>query len=178
MSPQLKRVRAWCVPRKIHHFTILKVRDRIASLRCQCGNRLEMRVPALARGHKKSCGCWKKLSAQRQIAKNRPAKNPRLTHGGTTRDFRRLYWCYRRMISRTTNPNVAGYQNYGGRGITVAPEWLGPFGFATWLRDMGPRPKGFSLDRVDVNGPYSKSNTRWADARTQRLNQRPRKKIT
>src|SRR5712675_269937 len=132
MRPELLRVRAWCLPRKIHCFTILKMRGRVASLRCQCGTRCEMRVPALARGHKKSCGCLKRIAAQRQIAKNRPAINARLTHGGTTRDFRRLYWCYRRMISRTTNPNVAGYENYGGRGIRVCAEWLGPSGFPTW----------------------------------------------
>ena len=165
-------------PRKLHQWTIITVNaKRVATVRCKCGTRREIRL-SLIRKHVKSCGCWKRIAAQRQIAKNRPAQNPRLTHGGTTRDFRRLYWVYRRMIARTTNNHVAGFENYGGRGITVAPEWLGPFGFSAWLRDMGPRPKGFTLDRIDVNGPYSKSNTRWADARTQRLNQRPRKRTS
>jgi hypothetical protein len=163
-------------PRKLHHWTIITVNaNRVAKLRCKCGTRRELKL-SLIRKHVKSCGCRKREAARTQIKKNRPSINPRLTHGGTTRDFRRLYWCYRRMISRTTNPNVAGYENYGGRGIRVCPEWLGPNGFPTWLRDLGPRPKGTSLDRIDVEKDYSAQNCRWADARTQRLNQRPRKK--
>ena len=176
MRGQVK-IRAWCIPKRIYRFRVLKIVGRVAKLRCECGTRLEMRVPALARGHKKSCGCWKQIAAQRQIAKNRPAINPRLTHGGTTPELLPLYRVYRRMLQRCYNPRVHNFKNYGGRGIRVADEWLGATGFSTWLRDMGPRPKKMTLDRIDVDKNYEKSNTRWASMKTQRLNQRRMKKI-
>ena len=163
-------------PRKLHHWTIITVDSkRIAKVRCACKRRRTIRL-SLIREHVKSCGCWKREAARRQIKKNRPSISPTLRHGGTTRDFRRLYWVYRRMIARTTNSHVAGFENYGGRGITVAPEWLGPQGFSNWMKSMGPRPKNFSLDRIDVNKGYSAKNCRWSDRKTQRMNQRRMKK--
>ena len=75
------------------------------------------------------------------------------------------------MIARCTNPNDHAYRFYGGRGITVCKRWLDSF--EAFFEDMGPKPPGKSIDRFpDKNGPYMKSNTRWATATEQARNTR------
>ena len=74
------------------------------------------------------------------------------------------------MKSRCLNPRQADYPSYGGRGITVCERWL--HSFEAFLADVGPRPAGMSLDRINVNGNYEPGNVRWATAREQRANQR------
>lgn len=78
------------------------------------------------------------------------------------------------MLHRCEDPDDPGYKNYGGRGITVCPEWHEYQVFADWiLVNLGPRPPGMTLNRVDNDGPYAPGNVEWADMRTQRLNSRP-----
>lgn len=69
-----------------------------------------------------------------------------------------LYITWEGIRSRCNNPRRPDYMNYGGRGITVCKEWDD---FWTFVRDMGPRPPGYQIDRIDNELGYSKSNCRW-----------------
>jgi hypothetical protein len=74
------------------------------------------------------------------------------------------------MIARCTNPKNKSYRHYGARGITACDRWRNSFG--AFLADMGPRPAGTSLDRINNDGNYEPGNCRWATASAQNANRR------
>ena len=85
------------------------------------------------------------------------------------------YRSWAHMLDRCRNPKNDSWDYYGGRGITVCEEWTD---FAQFLADMGERPEGTSIDRIDVDGNYEPGNCRWADHTTQINNRREREKQT
>jgi len=79
-----------------------------------------------------------------------------------------MYGAWAGMVNRCHNPNNSSYDRYGARGIVVCDRWRTDF--AAFLADMGERPDGMTLDRIDPAGPYAPDNCRWATPTVQRQN--------
>lgn len=80
------------------------------------------------------------------------------------------YWAWVQMKQRCNNPNNRNYKYYGGRGIKVCDRWAKSF--IAFIEDMGERPNGLTLDRINVDGNYEPGNCRWATWSEQQLNKR------
>lgn len=131
---------------------------------CACGGLRNVVGAELTRNRVKCCGkCGRSMLN---------------THGHTSNvgGYYRSpeYHSYRSMLNRCYREKNHNYHDYGGRGIRVCKRWRGPRGFIHFLEDMGKRPVGMTLDRRRVNGNYTPSNCRWATAKTQARNRRPR----
>lgn len=92
-----------------------------------------------------------------------------MTIRGTRTHHNPTYESWRAMIRRCTKPSCASYPNYGGRGIKVCDDWLE---YKHFLKDMGKRPLGMTLDRIDNDGNYELSNCKWSTVKEQNRNQR------
>lgn len=153
---------------------------RAAICRCDCGNMVTPVVGSLVTGNTKSCGCFHSDRAREAMTEmcRSPEQRQRVgdrsrTHGLSDHP---LYPTYLSMMHRCYEPQATNYQWYGGRGITVCDEWRGdPAAFITWIEaNLGPRPAGMTLDRIDNDGPYAPGKVRWATQSEQVRNQRPR----
>jgi hypothetical protein len=96
---------------------------------------------------------------------------PARTHGmSRSPETQREYKIWVQMIQRCHNPNDAAFPRYGGRGIVVCERWRNSF--EAWHEDMGRRPAGTSIDRIENGGNYEPGNCRWATRIEQMLNSR------
>jgi hypothetical protein len=124
---------------------------------CSCG-KLVVVVSTNLSGYTKSCGCIKK---EQVLDRNKSMSK----HGACGS---REYVSYISAKARCNNPKNDNFVWYGGRGIRFLFK-----DFQEFIEHIGPRPDGMSLDRINADGNYEPGNVRWADAQTQRLNQRP-----
>lgn len=95
---------------------------------------------------------------------NRGRSHNRFKHGMSGTPTYKSWSC---MKSRCLNVNDTNYKNWGGKGITVCQEWME---FENFLRDMGVKPSGMTLERKDGDKGYNKMNCIWADRTTQSRN--------
>ena len=135
--------------------------------RCDCGKEIIVTGSSLKIGNTKSCGCLQLDRLAETFTKHGHAKNNQKS---------RIYRTWVHMVQRCINPSDKKYTRYGGRGIIVCKRWMK---FENFLKDMGePLTKNHSIDRIDNNGDYCKSNCRWATSKQQSRNTSKNRLIT
>lgn len=121
---------------------------------CDCGTVRTVRTSLLVKGASVSCGCY-----ARELAKQR-----NFTHGMTNSPEFQSWVAMKKRCKYAKHPK---YHRYGGRGVSICAAWES---FEQFYADMGPRPQGTSLDRIDLNGNYEPSNCRWVKVQEQSQN--------
>jgi hypothetical protein len=132
--------------------------------RCDCGTEVVAPGPQVRSGKKRSCGCLRREVSSERVK----------THGMTGSP---TFISWSGMLRRCENKNSDRYRYYGAKGVCVCDRWRGKDGFSNFLADMGERPAGTTLDRIDPSGNYEPSNCRWATARVQQTNRRNRREF-
>lgn len=125
---------------------------------CDCGSQKPIRGDYLRSGHTVSCGCLRKEILD--------GNNYHFKHGHTHPNSS-TYTSWMDMRNRCHYHNHVSYNNYGARGIKVCNRWLN---FKNFLKDMGERPDGKTIHRINNDGNYESGNVKWATRKEQENN--------
>jgi hypothetical protein len=131
---------------------------------CDCGKEVLAESSAMRLGKKTQCEDCRNLKTS---IRSTVHGHSRISGQSPT------YISWASMLTRATNPNINAAENYMLRGIKVCARWLN---FQNFLEDMGERPEGTSIDRINNNGDYEPSNCRWATRKQQNDNKRAYKR--
>ena len=143
--------------------------------RCECGEHEELFRSQLVAKTKRQCRNCTRGDRTTHQALHGHLRTYVARNGRRISRFTREYSTWSNMKSRCSFPKHHAYENYGGRGIRVCEQWLLKCGrgFANFIADMGPRPQGMTLDRIEVQGHYEPGNCKWATWDEQGQNRRP-----
>ena len=141
-------------------------RANLWKCQCVCGNETYAIATQLRRGEKTSCGCKKhqKRGPRPDLAKRNTQRATHAMSGNST------YSSWKSMKSRCYDKNDKDYKRWGGRGISVCEAWRNSF--VQFYKDMGERPNGHTIDRINNEGNYEPENCRWSVPKTQSNNTR------
>lgn len=145
--------------------------SRTARCRCSCGSEHEVQLSSLLSGKSRRCrDCGNRTAKPRGVVKHGALRNYE-----TTPEYR----SWKSMVERCERPEHTSYSRYGAVGVRVAERWRGEDGFTNFLADLGPRPRGTTLDRFpDFKGNYEPGNVRWATIAEQNRNKGDTRLIT
>lgn len=153
---------------KFGRLTVLSVvrekgKKAVAICACDCGNMKSITFAHIKNGGTKSCGCLRSDTSKETGRLNK-------THGQSVPEHRTAaYRSWECMKSRCRNPSDPSYKDYGARGVVYADDWES---FDVFFKDMGERPRGKTLNRINNAQGYNKTNCEWATVKIQQRNKR------